>query len=312
LLKSQFLNKENVRNGISSELDQINDQARNYIQDVLFLIDKKLGIENVLSIILFGSQLPNNHKKKDCSPLSDCDLLIILKDNVSTDSMQKIEKYIVALENKHKFRHSDSNFVYKMLDVVEQNTGMFVSHFLTKKAHFENGVFHKIFSVNKMISDLFAPKKLVLSSVFDNSTVLWGEDLRNLIIEKIEISPFDMLKSLIMNLIISIVSIPLAPLKIFNIKYQLEAIKWSLNASNFYAFEDSYSLNKVIHRFLSIEKSKKYQMKAKRFYHNFLRLRQDPHNDINFMLRCPFRIIKIHIKGMLFKKHIIKKKKTLK
>ena len=146
----------------------------------------------------------------------------------------------------------------------------------------------------------------------DNSTVLWGEDLRDLVKEKVEIEPFDMIKSISMNLLISLLCILFSPLKIFRPKYQLEAVKWSLRAANHYAFEDSESLEIIIRRFIMIEKSTRKKIKAKRFYSKFIELRKDPHIDFNFMLRCPFRIIKIHIKGIWFKKIKIKMKKILK
>jgi predicted nucleotidyltransferase len=296
---------------IGSKLVDINEQSKYYIYDALQLINKEVGIDKILSIILFGSQLKNHHHRKENTVISDCDLLIVFKDNVSTSFLRKMEKYFIALENKHNFRKFNSNFVNKMLDVMQQSTGMFVSHFLTKKTYFERGIFHKIFSVNKILSDIFAPKKLVLCSVVDNSTVLWGEDLRDLIKEKVEIEPYDVVKSITMNLLISLLCILFSPLKIIKPKYQLEAIKWSLRASNFYVFEDSKSLETIIKRFTVFEKSAGYKKRALRFYTKFLELRRSPYRDLDFMLRCPFRIIKIHIKGILFKKLRMRMRKRL-
>jgi len=312
LQETQLIESKKFRDEIGLRLIDINEQSRNYIQDVILLINKGIGIDKILSIILFGSQLKNHHQSSENTIISDCDLLIIFKDNVSTSFIRRIEKYFIALENKHNFRKFNSNFVNKMLDVMQQTTGMFVSHFLTKKTYFESGIFHKIFSVNKILSDLFAPKKLVLSSVVDNSTVLWGEDLRDLVKEKVEIESFDMVKSITMNLLISLLCILFSPLKISKPKYQLEAIKWSLRASNFYVFEDSKSLETIIKRFTVFEKSEGYKKRAIRFYTKFLELRRNPNADMNFMLRCPFRIIKIHIKGILFKKMKTKMRKRLK
>lgn len=310
--ETHLIESKRIRKEIGSKLININEKSKNYIQDVILLLNKEIGIHKILSIILFGSQLKNHHQKRENTVISDCDLLIVFKDNVSTSFIRRIEKYLIALENKHNFRKYNSNFVNKMLDVMQQTTGMFVSHFLTKKTYFEKGIFHKIFSVNKVLSDLFAPKKLVISSVVDNSAVLWGEDLRDLVKEKVEIEPFDMVKSITMNLLISLLCILFSPLKILKPKYQLEAIKWSLRASNFYVFEDSKSLGTIIKRFTVLEKSPRYKKRANRFYIKFLELRHNPHMDLDFMLRCPFRIIKIHIKGILFKKMRIKMRKKLK
>ncbi|MFX0071338.1 MAG: hypothetical protein ACFFAO_09635 [Candidatus Hermodarchaeota archaeon] len=309
--ESRLIEAKKIRKEISSSLNLINEQAKNYIQDVLHIINREIGLDKILSIILFGSQQKNNRSKNDVTGISDCDLLVVFKDNVSNFFIRRTEKYFYSLENKHKFRNINSNIVNKFIGVVQQSTGMFISHFLTHKTYFEQGIFHKIFGVNRFLSGIFAPKKLVLSSVVDNSSVLWGEDLRDLIKAKAEISPFDMLRSTLMNLLILLFSILISPFKIFQAKYQLEAVKWALRASNFYAFEDSKSLRTNIKRFILLEKSKSNKKRAIRFYAKFLHLRKNPHIDMNFMLRCPFRIIKIHIKGIRYKKLFRKSRKNL-
>lgn len=92
-------------------------------------------------------------------------------------------------------------------------------------------------------------------------------------------------------------------------KYQLTAIKWALKASNFYCFRDSESLEKITERFISFERFRS-QKKARKFFSNFLNLRQAPQNDVNFMIRSPIRIIKIHLQAIIYKKFIIRSKKT--
>ena len=305
------INKNRIQNEINTKLESMNEQSRNYINDVIVIINKEIGIDKITSIILFGSQREIEHTNAERTSVSDCDLLIIFNDNVPNFYIKKIEKYFLALENKHNFRvKNNSKFVNKFLDVVHSTTGMFVSHFLTKKKYWENIIFHKIFRVNKVFSKLIAPKKIVLCSVVANSSLLYGNDLRE-IVKKIKISPLDMIKSLFMNLIVLFLSIPTSMLKSFNsIKYQLEAVKWSLRAANYYAFEDSKSLEEISARFTLFEKSGrflKYKKHAKVFYNRFLNLRKKPQRDLGFMLRCLFRILKIHLKGILFKKMAIKR-----
>ncbi len=286
-----------IQNEINTKLEGINEQSRNYINEAILIINKEIGIDNITSIILFGSHI----ERKDFSSISDCDLLIIFNDNVSNFLIKNIEKYFIALENKHNLREDGFKFVNKFFD---RATGMFVSHFLTKKKYWENLIFHKIFRVNRIFSKLIAPKKIVFCNIISNSSILYGKDLRKNV-KKIEISPFEIVRSLIMNLIIILFSIPTSVLKSFNsIKYQLEAVKWSLRASNYYAFEDSKSLEEISARFILFEKSGRilnYIRHAKVFYHRFLNLRKKPHTDLGFMLRCPFRILKIHLKGLQFK-----------
>jgi len=290
-----------IKETIHSISSSLNQNVADYIKDILTIVNKDIGLNKILSILLFGSQQP---VKNNCenSPVSDCDLLIIFQDWVSNKNIREIERHFMSLELKHGFRELGETLFEKILVVVQKTTGMFVSHFLTKKHYWDRAVFHKIFTVNKYISSAIAPKKIVLCSAIDNSTVLYGEDLRNLK-KTIDIPHLDMIKSTAMNLIISIFSIGIIPLKkLHPIKYALEAVKWALKASNYFSFNDSPNLEHLIRRFTYLEKSNGSKRRARVFYIRFLRLRNDPRMDIGFMLRCPFRILKIHIKGILYYK----------
>jgi predicted nucleotidyltransferase len=297
---------ENKEQSIRSKLEDINEQSRNYIKDILILIKKEVGINKILSILLFGSQ----RAKSEATAVSDCDLLIIFKNRVSNHHIKEIEKYFISLEIKHKFRNFNSKLPKKILGVVQQTTGIFVSHFLTKVKYWEDANFHKIFRVNKLFSALFAPRNIVLGNVVSNSTTLYGDDLKEKIKTKIQITFFEMIKSIIMNLMISIFSIIISFIKSLDpTKYQLEAIKWALKASNFYCFRDSESLETITERFISFERARG-QKSASRFFSTFLNLRNSPRNDTNFMIRCPIRIIKIHLRAIIYKKLVKRGRKA--
>ena len=288
---------------IEENLKDINEQSRNYIKDVLTLINKEIGINKILSILLFGSQRALN----EATSVSDCDLLIIFKDRVSNHHIKEIEKYFIALEIKHKFRELDTKLTKRILGVIQQTTGIFVSHFLTKRKYWEARNFHKIFRVNKIFSAAFAPRNIVLGNVLSNSTHLYGEDLRNRLKSKIQIHFLEMIKSTIMNLMISFFSIVISLFrKLDPTKYQLEAIKWALKASNFYCFRDAKDLEEITKRFVSFEKPRS-QKRAERFFNKFINLRRTPTEDMNFMLRCPIRIIKIHLKAITHQKFVNRK-----
>ncbi len=293
-----------IKREIYSKLQDIHPRPRDYINDIVLLINREVGINKILSIILFGSQ--RNVHACEHTIVSDCDLLIIFKDRVSKRHIKEIEKYFIALEVKHNFREVDNKLTKKLLGVVQQTTGMFISHFLTKRKYFEQANFHKIFNVNSVFSRLFAPRTIVLASVIDNSSILYGEDLRRIVKERIKIPPFDMFKSTVMNMIISLFAIAILPFRsLKSMKYQLEAIKWALRASNYYSFEDSVALEKITERFSTYITHEKVE-KAKTFFKEFIQLREKPRNDLFFMLRSPIRILEIHLKGILFKKIIRK------
>ena len=297
---------------MEENLRDINEQSRNYIKDILTLVNKEIGINKILSMILFGSQ----RAKSEVTEVSDCDLLIIFKDRVSNHHIKEIEKYFIALEIKHKFREYNTKLTRKILGVIQQTTGIFVSHFLTKRKYWEEGNFHKIFRVNRVFSAAFAPRNIVLGNVLSNSTTLYGDDLRDKLRSKLRITFIEMIKSTIMNLMISFFSIIISLFrKLDPTKYQLEAIKWALKASNFYCYRDAGTLETITKRFISFERPR-FQKRAQRFYSKFIHLRKAPLEDMNFMLRCPIRIVRIHLKAIAYQKlvnrrinsHVISKK----
>jgi len=289
---------------LEENLNGISQRSRNYIKDVITLINREVGINKVLSIILFGSQ---RAQCSDATAVSDCDLLIIFKNRVSNHHIREIEKYFIALEFKHNFRKFSKKLSRKILGVISQTTGIFVSHFLTKMKYWEDANFHKIFRVNKVFSAAFAPRNIVMGNVLSNSTTLYGDDLRDKLRPKIQISFIEMIKSTIMNLMISFFSIIISLFrKLDPTKYQLEAVKWALKASNFYCYRDAQSLETITKRFISFEKPR-FQKRAQRFYSKFINLRNTPLEDMNFMLRCPIRIVKIHLKAIAYQKLVNRK-----
>jgi len=291
---------ERINQYLSSKLNWINEKSRNYIIDVIILINKEIGINKILSIFLFGSQ----QAEGDYSPISDCDLLFIFKDRVSNHHLREIERYFIGLEIKHEFKDSSTKLTRSILGVINYSTGMFISHFLTKKEFWEAAKFHKIFRVNKVFSTIFAPRNIVLSNVIINSTLLYGEDLRNIIKPKINISVQEMFRSTVMNIFICFFGILLTPRKqLKSIKYILESIKWSLKASNYFCFKDSVELKKITERFIALEKPNK-RIKAESYYSKFLTLRKNPQNNIRFIMLSPIRILKMHIQAIAYRKMI--------
>ena len=289
---------DKIEHHISNNLKGLNEQSRNYIKDIVVLINKEIGINKIVSILLFGSQ----QVEKENTIVSDCDLLFIFKNRVSSRHIKEMERYFIALEIKHHFKEPTSKLIREVLSVIQRSTGMFVSHFLTKQKYWEQAIFYKIFRVNRVFSALFAPRNIVLGNVIQNSTILYGDDLRNILRSKIKISVREIFRSTVMNLFISFFALLIGPRKELNsMKFQLEALKWSLKASNYYCYEDSEPLDKIVKRFISFEKFKK-RTKAELFYLRFLELRQKPSNDLKFMIHTPFRILRIHVKAIIFRK----------
>jgi hypothetical protein len=217
--------------------------------------------------------------------------------------MKQCEKSIIALEIKHKFRDQDGSLPKKALIAVQQSTGMFISHFLTKERYFQENNFSKIFGVNRVFSILFAPRHIVLNNVIESNKSLYGTPIDQ-ITNKLDVPVADILKSLVMNLMISFFSLLISPFRSLKaIKYQLEAVKWSLRASNYYAFEEASTLDEIITRFC-LNSQKNHSNKCKQFYNRFLDLRSHPSDDLWFTLRSPVHILKIHRIAIMLKNYL--------
>jgi predicted nucleotidyltransferase len=291
------------RTDISIDLEGINRRVSNYIKDILILIEKEIGTTNILSIFLFGSQIPQNNEQ---SKISDCDLLIVFKNNISKKAIQNLEKYFISLEIKHEFREPRSSFLINLLGDIQYHTGIFKSHFLTIEKYWKKRSFYRIFNVNYLFSKLFAPKRLVMGSVLKNSILLYGQDIRGEIENKIQVTTFDLAKSLIMNTLISFFSYLMTPFESLNsIKYQLEAVKWSLRASDYYLFESTDSLHRVIKR-RKILKNAHFRKKDEKYYNKFIYLRDHPNKAYLFMFQSFIKIFDIHITTIQYKKIISK------
>ncbi|MHA1477381.1 MAG: hypothetical protein ACTSPU_04200, partial [Promethearchaeota archaeon] len=88
---------DKIEHHISNNLKGLNEQSRNYIKDIVSLINKEIGINKIVSILLFGSQ----QVEEENTIVSDCDLLFIFKNRVSSRHIKEIERYFIALEIKH-------------------------------------------------------------------------------------------------------------------------------------------------------------------------------------------------------------------
>lgn len=290
------------RNFSLKSIEKISNQkVIGYINDLIRFLKKKVGSDKIISVILFGS----NTYLNDRSKISDCDIVVILSDDISDNQINSLEKYFFELEIKHELNIKPKNFLDSVLKIIEKSTGMYVSHFITRKSYWLSKKFAKIFRVNRVFAYIFAPRNIVIKSMISSSIILLGEDLRY-IDNEITITSFGMIKSIILNLIISIFSIGFGLFYKNNLKYELEAIKWSIKASNFYLFNDTCELNKTVKRFLKLSNQNKMLIP---FFKRFLYLRHQPNRrSFGHFFLTPLNILRIHLLGLSYKK-LIKDKK---
>jgi len=266
------------------------DRVNCYLDDVIRLLEQRFGKHAVVSGIIFGTQV----RKRDIKPLSDCDMLIVVKDTVTRKEIKEVQPFLRALEIKHGFGKYKTGLVDATLRVVESTTGMFVSHFICREQDMRRRDFARIFNTNKFVTLVLAPWKIVMGSVGNTGKVFFGADLRHFLRDT-RPGPLQMMKSLAMDYAIAIGNIFIYPLRKTNYKYTLEAIKWSINACGYYLFKNGTDLNKLVPAFANLGL-------APRFLEQFMQYRNCPVRDPKFAVKAPFIITKLHALALKLKK----------
>lgn len=202
------------------------------IETIINFLSKKVGANKISSVIIFGSFLDGS-----ASPISDIDVLVVLR----SSDRRIIRKAAAVLRSLEK-RKPPSSLIEMVLEGVKAKTGMFKSFFVCSEDDLRSGDFPAIFSLSRVMCLLLAPSKLVLGSVIDGAKVVYGD---------IQLPPppkfglAQILKSLIMNLILSMAAIIIAPFVKEAAKYSMEAGKWSVMASYYYTFRKRLPVEKI-------------------------------------------------------------------
>jgi predicted nucleotidyltransferase len=259
----------------------LSDHVTHYIQDVVYLMEKRLGKGLIHGVILFGSVVQNqtvNH--------SDVDLLLLVDNNVNSQQISQIRGWISAVEIKHGYAEYPQNIFAQILRIVEASTGMYRSHFIARIEDWNLGRFTEIFNTNWLFTKLLAPENLVLNSVIMGSRIIYGPT--TLLSHIFPISHFEIIKSFLMTFIIAISVLVILPLNPIYMKYALEALKWAFRAGYFYLFGKSDQFNLILQKFRSLGISSNDIDK-------FFVLRQNIHRDYPFAFTILWLILKIHI-----------------
>jgi predicted nucleotidyltransferase len=263
--------------------------VRNYLNDVCSLLFTHLGEDKVVALYVFGSVIGEEYSSN-----SDCDLLIVLNDEATLKQINYIKGLLESLEVKHGLRSLDSSILGKILRAIERSTGMFESHFVCRKTEVLKGSFTRVFSTNRLMSKLLAPSSIVFGSVLSRVKKIYGQDvLKEATIPKPTF--FTLLKSLAMNLFLSLFTLILYPLTSKANKYEMEAAKWSVIASYYYLRKRNPGLTEVLNFFTRLGLSKYY-------FTRFLQLRNNYQNDLKFGLATPLYVLKIHITTLSYSK----------
>jgi hypothetical protein len=149
-----------------------------------------------------------------------------------------------------------------------------------------------MFNVNKLVATLLAPTNLVIGTVINRSKHVFGENLLNKIKQPKRFF-VQLIKNMVLNLLVSMVSFIIYPFSPKATKYELESLKWSMLSSYYYMNGTRPSMEKICYYFIHKGIDKKYIA-------NFKRLRDGFYQDLKFGLSTPWKILKIHILGLKY------------
>ncbi|MEM3586800.1 MAG: nucleotidyltransferase domain-containing protein [Candidatus Jordarchaeaceae archaeon] len=259
--------------------------VRRYLNDVFALLFSYLGEDKVVSLYVFGSILND-----DYCDISDCDLLIVLNDEVSLKQIKRIRGSLECLEIKHGLRSKDYSLLGRILRSIEKSTGMFESHFVCRKNDVLKGSFTRVFSTSRFMSKLLAPSAIVFGSVLSTARKIYGQDILREV-AKPKHTTLMLLKSLAMNLLLSLSAIVLYPFSPKANKYEIEAAKWSMLASYYHLNESNPGIVEITNFFTNLGLSEYY-------FKRLLKLRKHYKNDVKFGLATPLQVLKIHTKTL--------------
>ena len=226
--------------------------------------------------------------------VSDVDLIVVLADTCSKEDIKKARTTMKNIEIKYNFSRESGGIINRLLQLFNEHTGMFTSHFVCKKSSFENANFNKMFLQTIpffIIADLIVPKRIVLTNVFGSARVIYGDDL----LQQIKISKcgiIDLIKDCSMNFVLSWVAIGVYPFSNAATKYSMQAMKWSFLACKTYLHEQSTNLDKACRYFMQNEIIGEYSKEM-------FQLRGNYKSDIHFVITTPLRIIYIHLITMI-------------
>ncbi|TFG04881.1 MAG: nucleotidyltransferase domain-containing protein [Promethearchaeota archaeon] len=264
-------------------IDNLNlpERARFYLHKLIQVLEKTLG-DRVHSIIMFGSLV-----KGYATKVSDADILIIVSDDCTKREITFLNRLIMAFEVKFKYLIPPRGIVSQILYSVDKSTGMFISHFIVRKKDFINGNFAKTFQVNRLVAKVLAPNEIVYGSVLCRAKVVFGHDL---ISERIfsKVRRTQLLKSILMNLVTSLLALCIFPITKRATLYEMESAKWSMLAAYYYVKHDSPQLPILLKYFIERDISANY---VKRW----MSLRSFYQPDFKFGMLTPLNILKIHI-----------------
>jgi hypothetical protein len=281
--------------------DELPRIARIFIKRVISIMEKYIP-NTSYAVFLFGS-LSHARDKANCvDGTSDVDLLIIVNDDVASEARKawpELNALQQLLANNVTKRHG---IIPSILRVIERQTGMHESIFLSRERDFKNVRFSSIFKTNKILSWLLAPANIVFGSALCHMKRVHGNEdievavrsMQSTIGHEKHVLP-DLVRSLLMNVVLAMGAVLLLPVTRRATIYSIEATKWSMYAATYLMIGERPS-KPGQKRFFS-----KLGVNAT-FLDRWMKLSQHYEPDVKFTLATLWNVLKIHALGFKIKK----------
>ncbi len=252
-------------------------RAKSYVESVVSLAQKES--DAVVSVVLFGSYVKGGFSER-----SDVDVILVVRDDLHQTDLRRLEQALERQENAFGFSQSEKSLRGRLYSALLRPTGMFSSHFVTKESDLVGRDFSRIFSTSRVVASIIAPSDIVLASVFSSARTVFGRNLLTSLPRPAPVGWGQLARSLTMNLLLATGAFVISPFSERAVDLSLEATKWSLLNTYYFAFGANPGIGLVAEKFVSRGIAPSIVRRA-------MRLRSSAQRDPSFVLAAPLAVV---------------------
>ncbi|MFW9905296.1 MAG: hypothetical protein ACFFFH_13230 [Candidatus Thorarchaeota archaeon] len=238
----------------------------------------------MVSIVLFGS-LVNRHERVTTS--TDVDLLVIIRDSCTSRDFQKLKRNLIHLENSLLPNSITNESVF--IRSLQSATGMFCNFFICRISDFKRRNFNEVFSVNSFMGTFLAPQNSVWLSLLHHHRIIWGKNVFKEWQTFPRMTQYDLLRSFLMNMLLSTGALFLFPFYSPITKFSMEAVKWSL-----FTWKNIHHPEKTLNQIVTIY-YKDASTIERCVLNNFMKFRKKMKTSNDFSLLACIFVLMLHL-----------------